>query len=184
MGPGSRLANVEQPVRDQTRDAFNGTLEYLDHCGIFVPDFRLRILAQLGGSYVIETERGVAMTLGCYPATRSARWFAMHELAHALAIFYRPERNRRFKKDFGAPTPGDYDHQQMKTALPREIRPDGFPSYYGRDGGGEELFAELVAFMYTEPRKFASRPPADLNRLWKVAWDDGLSRMTKGKFRP
>ena len=105
-------------------------------------------------------------------------WFVMHELAHVLVAAHEPERRRQFRAAFGGEPPEDYDEQQWKGVIPRRARPHGFPSQYARDAGGEEHFAELVAFMYTEPLSFASRPPADLSRDWKIAWDEGLARMT------
>jgi hypothetical protein len=168
---------------EQTREALNDALEYLEACNVFVPDFRHRIDRRWGGSYVDCSGRRRFMRLGCYPTRSWADWIAMHELVHVLVDAYQPVRRREFKRVFGKPEPDDYHDQQWKVVSPRAMRPSGYPSYYGRDGGGEEHFAELVAFMYTAPRVFASAPPRDLRRSWCVAWTFGLSRMTEHELR-
>lgn len=168
---------------DQTRDAFNDALEYLESCEIFVPDFRHRIDRRWGKSYVDTSRRVVFMRLGCYPTRQWADWFAMHELMHVLVDAYGLMRRRKFKAVFGAPEPDDYDELQWKTLAPRRTRPLGYPSFYARDGGGEEHFAELVAFMYTSDRGFAAAAPADLRRSWSAAWNHGLAKMTEAHLR-
>jgi hypothetical protein len=162
---------------DLTREAFNDALAYLDEVGIFVPDFRLRIISSVGGSYVTGT--GKTMCLGRFPTRHYADWFSMHELAHILVFHHDPCTNKRFAQHFGEPQPDNYNDQQKKSILLSVARPKGYASIYARDGGGEEAFAELVAYMYTRPKAFRDKPPRDLATAWRIAWTHGLARMTE-----
>jgi hypothetical protein len=171
---------------DLTCKALDGALHYLEECGIYVPPFRRRVLKRWGGSYVnVKKDGSTYICLGCYPTRGFADWFAMHELAHVLVAAHEPGRRRKFRVEFGDPEPDDYDDQQWKGMLgPIGIRrPAGYASMYGRDGGGEEHFAELVALMYCGEDEFAGRPPRDLRHAWSVAWKDGLSLMTRPRLR-
>ena len=166
---------------DLTREEFNNALTYLDDCGIFVPHFPHRIVRSLGDSEAVSYSDGRAyLRLGCYLTRGLTRWFVMHELCHVLVHFYRPQRDHRYARLFGGPQPADYDDiHPIQRGLTSLGRPNGFPSVYAKIGGGEEHFVELAAFLYCEPRQFASKPPADLAASWSVAWHHGLSLMTR-----
>ena len=71
-----------------TRSVLNEVLEYLDACGVFVPDFRHAIHLRMSGSYVTETPTGCFLHLGCYATRFIAEWFVMHEVGHVLWHFY------------------------------------------------------------------------------------------------
>ena len=170
-----------------TREVFNDVLDHLARSGVFVPDFRHRIHHRFFGSYFTHTRRGPLLHLGCYPTLFSTEWFVMHEVGHVLWYFYEPCRKRAFKRFFGSPAPDDYDDIHAKLSwrgplLPDLARPQGEPSPYGAEGGGEERFCELIGLMYARGG-FDRRPPRDLRRMWSAAWDNGLARMTRAKVR-
>jgi len=175
-------------LKDLTRDVLNDVIEYLDDCDVFLPDFRHAIHTRVSGSYVSDTANGPFLHLGCYPTRFIAEWFVMHEVGHVLWHFYEPCCNRTFKRYFGAPMPDNYDDIHRKLALygpfaaTLRLRPRGEPSAYGRDGGGEERFCELIGLMYATGG-FDQRPPNDLRAMWRACWNHGLARMTDDKIR-
>ena len=171
-----------------TRSVLNEVLEYLDACGVFVPDFRHAIHLRMSGSYVTETPTGCFLHLGCYATRFIAEWFVMHEVGHVLWHFYEPSRNHIFKRYFGAGRPENYDdvHRWHSWRGPLRaglgVRLRGEPSEYGALGGGEERFCELLGFMYATGG-FDKAPPKDLSAMWRACWQHGLSRMTHDKIR-
>ena len=101
----------------------------------------------------------------------------MHELVHILCAYHEPTKNRKFRKEFGAGQPDNYDKITWVSTLPLFCRPKGYATVYGKLGGGEEHFAELVAYMYTRKEAFLAEPPEDLVKAWDIAWNNGLKLM-------
>lgn len=168
------------------RETVKEAAAYLRSCGIRLPKFRITTEAperqRFGGSFVDGNRGKLRLNVGSYPTAFLRAWFAMHELGHVLWAAHQPLRWKRFRGEFGAPRPEDYDgiHKQesWKTAAAGgRLRPTGEPSYYGAMGGGEERFCELIALMYARGG-FDREPPSDLADRWNLCWEAGLSRMT------
>ena len=178
---GTRAAKVVGRLTARpamSREAIDDAAEYLRECGIQVPAFKRRVYRRAAGSYVTGSPTTLVMHLGSYPTRRLADWFAMHELVHVLWARNRPTRDPTFREWFGTRRPRNYDDIPWTVRATTSLRrPSGFPSRYAEMAGGEEHFAELVAFMYTRPNGFASKPPADLAASWNVAWKRGITLM-------
>lgn len=177
---------------DKARAAVKEAADYLRHCGIRLPRFRITAQppeeGRFGGSFVDDFGGTLRLNMGRYPFPFQLRWFSMHELGHILWDLHRPLRWKRFREEFGEPESGDYDGQAAaeawKTAatwkaswLPGPHRPKGQPSWYGARSGGQERFCELLGLMWANG-DFSTPPPPDLANLWDCCWDHGLSRMT------
>jgi len=175
-------------LKNLTHNVLSEVIEYLDERDVFVPDFRHAIHKRICGSYFSDAPAGPFLHLGCYPTRFIAEWWVMHEVGHVLWHFYEPCRDRKFAKYFGAPRPDDYDDIHRKLAFYGPIaatlglRPRGEPSPYGRDGGGEERFCELIGLMYATGG-FDQHAPKDLQRMWSACWNNGLARMTNDNVR-
>jgi hypothetical protein len=159
----------------QTKQAVEDALKYLRKCDIIVPHFKTQYKSNPHGCMVLCDEV-CTLTTGTFISKKMADWFMMHELVHVLCYHYEPIKNRRFAREFGEPQPSDYLEVTWTSALPSICRPAGYASIYGKLGGGEEHFAELVAYMYTSVQGFAAKPPDDLAKAWKIAWS-ALKRM-------
>lgn len=169
------------------REAVQQAAAYLRSCGIRLPRFRVTTEApenrRPGGSFVDGHGGTLRLNIGRYPGSFLRHWFAMHELGHVLWAHHQPLRWKRFRNEFGAPRPKDYDtihkSESWKTAASfGKLRPPREPSFYGALGGGDERWAELLALMYVARAGFDREPPSDLADLWSICWHDGLSRMT------
>lgn len=179
---------LTHPNKNKAREAVCNAKAYLQSCGIFVPHFELEIKSsdqflEIGGSYVRQEYGDTQLSMGCYPTSFLRNWFAMHEIGHVLWGGHHPLRWKRFRLEFGKPRPTDEASKEIhkkyswRTAGSRGIhRPNGEPSYYGKLGGGEERFCELIAYMYA-CGDFSKNPPSDLVALWECCWEHGLSRM-------
>lgn len=162
---------------------------YLTTCGIRLPEFERSVSDQrVGGSEVNYDP--LRLTLGNYPNAFIRNWFAMHEIGHLLWAEHKPLRNKTFRKYFGDPQPEPWEEYEKiyklyswQTAVTMKLswwagphRPVGQPSHYGAQGGGQERFCELIGLMYAHG-DFSKDPPLDLEELWDVCWNEGLSRM-------